>query len=113
MEQDKHVNPWGLTGDPERDRQRKSAMLHHVNRLLKEFRAGQQTDLLADLGGAVKPIKSKKFKKDKDTIMKALALDLADYIPEDMAQFYGFTTRPESAENPRVPAGEDDWKAPF
>jgi hypothetical protein len=116
MEQDKHVNKWGLTGDPEEDRRRKIAALNRTNRIRKNFTTGRQVDLLAGFGGSVAPVKSKskrtpKFKRDQKTIMEALALGLQDYIPEDLAQQYGFTTRPKP-NNPTVPPSDPD-EPPF
>lgn len=112
-------NRWGLTGDPDEDKRRKAAMLIRINKMRKAFEASQhvQIDLLAGLGGNVEPDKSKskrttKWKKDRETIMKALALDLHEYIPEDMAKYYGHTSRREADENPPTNY-VDDGKAPF
>lgn len=119
MEQDsKRINRWGLTGDPEEDRRRKRAVLNRINKIREAFEAGhhKQIDLFAGLGGTLAPDKSKskrtsKFKKDQETIMKALALDLHEYIPEDMAQYYGFTTKPQP-NNPNVPQSDPN-EPPF
>ncbi|MGH1417125.1 MAG: hypothetical protein ACRBB0_26815 [Pelagimonas sp.] len=122
MEQDsKRFNRWGLTGDPDEDRRRKTAMLIRINKMRKAFEAGHhvQIDLLSGLGGTVAPEKSKSkgksaFQKEQETIMKALALDLHEYIPEDMALHYGFTTRREADENPSTaPFIENDPEIPF
>lgn len=119
MEPDsKRFNKWVLTGDPEEDRRRKIAMLNRVDKLREAFEASQhvQIDLLAGLGGNAEPDKSKskrtsKWRKDRETIMKALALGLHEYIPEEMARYYGYTSRPEPDSHPTN--YEDDGKAPF
>lgn len=119
MEPDsKRFNSWGLTGDPEEDRRRKTAMLNRVNKLREALEASHhvQIDLLAGLGGNVEPDKTKakrtsQWKKDRQTIMKALALDLHEYIPEELARYYGYTSRPEPESHPTN--YEDDGKAPF
>ena len=105
MEQEKeHVNPWGLTGDPKVDRDRKRVALNRIERIRKDFLAGQQVDLFAGMGGNARPAKkSSQFKKDQKTIMVALALGLHEHIPEQMAAKYGFDTRPGSDDNPPTP----------
>jgi len=104
MEQDKHVNKWGLTGDPEIDRHRKRQSLNRLKRIRKDFEAGQQADLFAGMASSARPAKkSSQFKKDQKAIMVALALELHEHIPVQMAAKYGFDIRPGSDENPQTP----------
>lgn len=112
-EDSKHINPWGLTGDPEEDARRKRAAPNRIERIRKEYKFGQ-TDLLEGLGSGVRPVKTnnKKFKDDQRAIMIALALDLHEHIPEQMAQKFGFTSRREADENPPTNY-VDNGKPPF
>ncbi|WP_299850581.1 hypothetical protein [uncultured Roseovarius sp.] len=117
MEQDRRQWPTsGLTGDAEEDRRRKIAAINRIKQIQKKFSTGgQQVDLFSGIGSTVAPTKSKtkqatQFKKDQNTIMKAFALGLHEYIPEDLAQHYGLSTIPEP--NPPTPR-EDTSKAPF
>jgi len=113
MEQDKHVNLWGLTGDPEIDRHRKQVSLNRIKQIRKKFMTGQQVDLFYGTGGTARPAKkNSQFKKDQKAIMVALALDLHEHIPVKMAAKYGFDIRPGSDENPPTNY-VDDGEAPF
>lgn len=113
MEQDRHVNSWGLTGDPEEDRKRKRVALNRIEQMRKDYNF-VQIDLLGGNGSNVRPAKNidNQFKKDRKTVMVALALGLHEHIPEQMARKFGFTSKRSADTNPPTPR-EDTSKAPF
>ena len=108
MDQDRKYWPKvGPTGDPEEDKQRKKSVLNRLERIVKEYKLGQN-DLLAGLGGAIKPTNERKLADERRTVMIAYAFGLDDHIPLTLAKKVGLEPGPNPPTN-----YVGDGKAPF